>query len=84
MQPCPKPADGGFALITGDQLSAQLASLKAADRHTDMVLMVEVAAEARGIHHPKKLVFIFSAMRHFAKQLQEDGWQLDYVQLDSR
>ena len=74
---------GALLLITGDQLSAQLASLKAADRHTDRVLMVEVAAEARSVrHHPKKLVFIFSAMRHFAKQLQEDGWQLDYVQLD--
>ena len=74
---------GALLLITGDQLSPQLASLKAADRHTDRLLMVEVAEEAQTVpHHPKKLVFIFSAMRHFAKHLQEDGWNIDYVKLD--
>ncbi len=74
---------GALLLITGDQLSPQLASLKAADRQTDTLLMVEVAEEARSVlHHPKKLVFIFSAMRHFAEQLQENGWNIDYIKLD--
>ncbi|MBL6622419.1 MAG: cryptochrome/photolyase family protein [Alphaproteobacteria bacterium] len=74
---------GALLLITGDQLSPQLASLKAADRQTDTLLMVEVAEEARSVlHHPKKLVFIFSAMRHFAEQLQENGWNIDYIKLE--
>ncbi len=38
---------GALLLITGDQLSPQLASLKAADRQTDTLLMVEVAEEAQ-------------------------------------
>lgn len=33
-------------------------------------------------HHKKKIAFLFSAMRHFAESLREDGWTVDYVQLD--
>ncbi len=33
-------------------------------------------------HHKKKIAFLFSAMRHFAENLREDGWTVDYVQLD--
>ncbi len=34
-------------------------------------------------HHKKKLVFIFSAMRHFAQELVEDGFDVEYFKLDS-
>jgi deoxyribodipyrimidine photolyase-related protein len=33
-------------------------------------------------HHKKKIAFLFSAMRHFAESLREDGWTVDYVRLD--
>ncbi|MEW2912613.1 cryptochrome/photolyase family protein [Leisingera sp. JC11] len=70
-------------LILGDQLSRNIASLQQADRSRDIVLMAEVAEEAGYVqHHKKKIAFLFSAMRHFALELQANGWQVRYVQLD--
>ncbi|UWQ57955.1 cryptochrome/photolyase family protein [Leisingera caerulea] len=70
-------------LILGDQLSRNIAALKRADPDRDIVLMAEVAEEAGYVqHHKKKIAFLFSAMRHFATELKEDGWQVHYVRLD--
>ena len=70
-------------LVLGDQLSPDIAALKAADRDTDIVVMAEVADEASYVaHHPKKIAFIFAAMRHFAAQLRDAGWEVAYTQLD--
>jgi deoxyribodipyrimidine photolyase-related protein len=45
--------------------------------------MVEALEEASYVrHHKKKIAFLFSAMRHFAEELREAGWRLDYVKLD--
>lgn len=72
-------------LILGDQLSPSLSSLRAGCKDTDHVLMVEVAEEATYVrHHKKKLAFVFSAMRHFADELRQAGWRVDYVPLDAR
>lgn len=68
-----------LVLVLGDQLSTSLSSLASADRLRDRVVMAEVSEEAGYVpHHPKKIIFIFSAMRHFAMQLREQGWQVDY------
>ena len=70
--------------VFADQLSHSLASLKAADKAQSVVLMVEVKEEAETVpHHARKLVFLFSAMRHFAEELRRKGWRVDYVQLDA-
>lgn len=75
--------DQSLVLVLGDQLSPALPSLAQADKARDVVLMAEVMAEARYVrHHRKKLVFCFSAMRHFAQALRADGWTVDYVTLD--
>jgi len=56
--------------------------LVASDPDESIVLMMEVAHEAEHVpHHRKKLIFLFSAMRHFAKELREAGWDVDYVKL---
>ena len=70
-------------LVLGDQLSPCLSSLKAADPADAVVLMAEVMDEATYVrHHKKKIAFIFSAMRHFAAELRETGWRVDYITLD--
>ncbi|MFV1922222.1 MAG: cryptochrome/photolyase family protein, partial [Methylotenera sp.] len=47
------------------------------------IMLCEVAEEATYVkHHQKKLVFIFSAMRHFAEVLRADGFQVHYVTLE--
>ena len=70
-------------LVLGDQVSPELASLKAADKSRDIVVMAEVAAETDYVpHHPKKIALLFSAMRHFAQDLRDDGWDVRYTKLD--
>lgn len=70
-------------LVLGDQLSFDLASLADLDPARDRVLLAEVAEEAGHVpHHPQKIAFLFSAMRHFAEALRQRGVVVDYVTLD--
>ena len=69
--------------VLGDQLSANLASLRDIDPAGAVVLIAEVREETRYVrHHKKKIALIFSAMRHFAAELAAAGWTVDYVRLD--
>lgn len=70
-------------VILGDQLCPEISSLVGADKERDIVLMCEVMAEATYVgHHKKKITFIFSAMRHFANELREAGYQVRYTRID--
>lgn len=72
-----------LVLILGDQLSLDLAALKAADPATDVVVMAEVRAEGTyAPHHPQKIALILSAMRKFATALEGQGWRVAYTPLD--
>ncbi|SER62740.1 Deoxyribodipyrimidine photo-lyase-related protein [Rhizobium sp. NFR03] len=69
-------------LILGDQLSPDMSSLVDASTD-DVVLMCEVMEEAQYVrHHPKKIAFLFSAMRHFAGELRASGRTVRYVRLE--
>ncbi|MFT5675564.1 MAG: deoxyribodipyrimidine photolyase-related protein [Paraglaciecola sp.] len=68
-------------LILADQLSHSLASLEHTEKQQDWLLMAEVREEAKYVkHHKKKIAFLFSAMRHFAGELKNRGYQLVYTQ----
>lgn len=70
-------------VLLGDQLSTGIAALRDLDPDRDVVLMAEVDAEATHVrHHPQKIVFFLSAMRHFAAELTAAGVPVDYVRLD--
>ncbi|MCA0042595.1 cryptochrome/photolyase family protein [Celeribacter litoreus] len=76
-------SDPKVILILGDQLTPEISSLKGADKSRDVVVMAEVGAETDYVpHHPKKIALIFSAMRHFARELEEAGWTVAYTRLD--
>jgi deoxyribodipyrimidine photolyase-related protein len=69
--------------VLGDQLSSDSTALRDLDPRVDIVLIAEVMAEATYVsHHKQKLVFFFSAMRHFAHELSARGITVDYVRLD--
>ena len=69
--------------VFADQLTRGIAALRDYE-DGDVVLMVEVAEEATYVrHHKKKIAFLFSAMRHFAQELLEEGLDVDYVALDA-
>lgn len=70
-------------LLLGDQLSESVSALKDITPESDLVLLAEVMQEATYVkHHPKKIAFIFSAMRHFAEELRAKGFDVRYVKLD--
>ena len=70
-------------LILGDQLSKSISSLKDCDKENDIVFMCEVSSETDYVkHHKKKIAFLFSAMRHFAQELLDDGYPIRYTRLD--
>ena len=72
-------------LILGDQLSTTISSLEGCDKAKDIILMCEVWDEATYVkHHQKKIAFLFSAMRHFAKALSSQGYTVQYVKLDDQ
>jgi deoxyribodipyrimidine photolyase-related protein len=71
--------------VFADQLSHNLSSLALSDPEDSVVLMMEVKGEANNVpHHKTKLVFLFSAMRHFAQELEEQGWSVRYVKLTDK
>ena len=70
-------------LILGDQLNPEIAALRDANPTSDIIFMAEVIEEVTYVkHHQKKIVFLFSAMRHFAKALSEKGFDVAYTKLD--
>jgi deoxyribodipyrimidine photolyase-related protein len=70
--------------VLGDQLSRGLSSLADASPGRDIVFMAEVMGEATSVrHHKKKIAFLFSAMRHFAQALRDEGFAVDYLELDA-
>jgi deoxyribodipyrimidine photolyase-related protein len=65
--------------ITGDQCSKNNTALIAADNANSVILMIESIARGNMLkYHKKKLVLIYSCMRHFAEELRQDGWEVDY------
>ncbi|MBA4118030.1 MAG: cryptochrome/photolyase family protein [Candidatus Puniceispirillum sp.] len=70
-------------IVLWDQLSHTLSALKDAQAH-DVVLFCETHYEASLVpHHPKKLAFLYAAMRHFAQELCQKGLRVRYVTLDA-
>lgn len=69
-------------LVLGDQLTPTVSILRDVGPD-DVILLCEVMEEATYVHHhPKKIAFLFSAMRHFAKELEKRGHTVRYVALD--
>lgn len=69
--------------LLGDQLDPAIGSLAGQTREDTIILMMEVWDEATYVrHHQQKIALIFSAMRHFAAELADAGWRVEYVALD--
>ena len=70
-------------LVLGDQLNRDISHMRGIDKDNDTILMCEVWNEATYVkHHKKKIAFLFTAMRHFAKALKDDGYNIRYIRLD--
>lgn len=72
-----------LVLVLGDQLTQTLSALSGLDPARDVVVMVEVRAEAIYVNkHKQKIAFVLAAMRHFAASLELAGLTVDYVQFE--
>jgi deoxyribodipyrimidine photolyase-related protein len=70
-------------LVLGDQLSPANPVFRDADPKRDWILLAEVREEAGYVRHNRhKIVLVFSAMRHFAKTLEDDGYRVIYRSFD--
>ena len=70
-------------VLLGDQLTRRIAALSDLDPERDTVPIAEVVEEATYVrHHKQKIAFLFSAMRHFADELREEGIKVVYSRLD--
>lgn len=69
----------GTVLVLGDQLNRSLGALSSAEPGTDRVRMVESDAKLRQRPwHRQKLTYVLSAMRHFAEELRDAGFDVEY------
>ena len=67
-------------LILGDQLDLQSSALRGIDPKADQIIMIESANEAQYVWtHKAKIALFLSAMRHFAVQLEKQGYPLTYI-----
>lgn len=70
--------------IFGSHLSHDLPIVKEADKETDVFLFVEAHSRSTWQnYHKQKLVLVFSAMRHFAEELKNKGYTVDYREAES-
>lgn len=69
-------------LILGDQLTLSLSTLRNAPSNA-VVALCEVAEEATYVpHHLHKIGLFMAAMRHFAAELRDQGYQVHYSRID--
>ena len=67
-------------LILGDQLDLQSSALRDIDSKVDQIIMIESANEAQYVWtHKAKIALFLSAMRHFAVELEKQGYPLTYI-----
>jgi deoxyribodipyrimidine photolyase-related protein len=72
-----------LTIVLGDQLNHDSAAFDGFDPVTDRVLMVEARSESTHVwSHKARTALFFSAMRHFAVELQSRGVPVIYRRLD--
>jgi deoxyribodipyrimidine photolyase-related protein len=73
-----------LSLILGDQLNIKHTWFKESDGETLYVLM-EILPETNYVkHHIQKVIGFFLAMRHFAQNIENQGFAIKYFKLDDK
>ena len=70
--------------IFGDQINRSMAALKEAQPASHRILMVESSSLLHSRQwHIQRAHFVISAMRHFASELRDEGFEVDYRTAES-
>jgi deoxyribodipyrimidine photolyase-related protein len=71
-----------LTLILGDQLDRDSAALDGFDPTCDRIWMAEVVEESTHVwSHKARIALFLAAMRHFASEMRERDWPVDYLEL---
>jgi len=71
-----------LVVVLGDQLDRHSHVFDDFDPQADLVWMAERRGEGEHVwSHKARIALFLSAMRHFARQLRDDGFPLDYTHL---
>ncbi|HIK23799.1 MAG TPA: cryptochrome/photolyase family protein [Thermosynechococcus sp. M3746_W2019_013] len=65
--------------VLGDQLSLQQAALQSCAHPVPVILIESHQWVKQRRYHAQKLVLVWSAMRHFAQDLEAAGWPVTYA-----
>jgi deoxyribodipyrimidine photolyase-related protein len=67
--------------IPFDHLHRQYGVMKSSNPASDLVLLVESARMCTGRNwHPERLFFLISSARHFAEELKNEGYKVEYIE----
>ncbi|MFZ9205186.1 MAG: cryptochrome/photolyase family protein, partial [Candidatus Nanopelagicaceae bacterium] len=67
-----------------DQLNAKYGVLKSADVKSDVIALIQSEPMTTGKNwHPERLYFLISSARHFAQELREKGFKVEYIKASS-
>lgn len=73
-----------LVIVLGDQLDHHSAAFDGFDARRDLIWMAEVAGESvHVLSHKVRIAFFLSAMRHFAAELREKQYNVEYRRLDA-
>jgi deoxyribodipyrimidine photolyase-related protein len=69
-------------IILEDQLSLNISSLVNVDKEKDVIILRELNDYFTKVkHHKQKVVFLLSSMRHFALELKDLGYRVDFLKI---
>lgn len=71
---------GNLIIILPDQISHNISALQNIDNSNDIVFCYEYL-NLKYKHHPKKIAFLLSSMRHFQKELIENKYNVQTLKL---
>ena len=72
-------------IILGDQLDRESPLFQGSDVRLDRVWIAEVLEEAKHVwSHKARIAVFLSAMRHFRDELRNEGWKVEYREIDAQ
>jgi deoxyribodipyrimidine photolyase-related protein len=68
--------------VLGNQLNVSNSALASVDRSVPIVMIESLSQSRERSYHQQKLVLVWSAMRHFAQELREQGYSVEYCEAE--
>ncbi|MCH2576688.1 cryptochrome/photolyase family protein, partial [Candidatus Poribacteria bacterium] len=72
-------------VLMPEHLTRTVSSLRAANPKKDSIVFIEPTQDwSKENHHKKKIIYHLSSMRHFAADLVEEGFNVEYLKIEDK